>query len=371
MSFLLYFLGATWDPQWRSPHGCTQLHLLLSAFPPSREDSSTFRALLKSALDTGVNPASEDNKGRNALFVLCEQMAMTPSDQAPDAPRLIHMLIDASSVMTPQQQQYGIGGSDRTGRTIFDIHETVPHSCLHACKSLLVQATSKAAAASAASGYRAHNTATQPTHKRGQSLGSYDWDQQQVSRVSSAVVTQSQSMNDVKRTRSGVVSASVAAANAAAAQQQQRSRTNSHSSLPGDGQPSNIGGSRILPPPPVMSRVNSNSSAYSQQLQQQQQQRSAHRRGSSHSSANGYGYFDSDRDEDDEDDRQVPTSSAASTARLTAANLGMPRRAAGSGTGGIAASSRPNSASSSAATHSNQNSRYNNAHGDTADGYYR
>jgi hypothetical protein len=183
---LLVKSGAYWEASWRSPHGCTQLHLLLAAFPPTREDSAVYRALLKSCLDAGVNPAQEDQKGRNALFVLCEQMAATPADQAPDAPRLIHILIEASSVMTPQQQQYGIGGSDRTGRTIFDIHESVAHSCLHACKSLLVQATSKAAAVSAASGYRG----IPPSHGSSRSNAGYELEKERVSKVSSAMIAQ-------------------------------------------------------------------------------------------------------------------------------------------------------------------------------------
>jgi hypothetical protein len=201
---LLVKSGAYWEANWRSPHGCTQLHLLLAAFPPSREDSAIYRALLKSALDAGVNPAHEDQKGRNALFVLSEQMAVTPSDQVPDAPRLIHILIEASSVMTPQQQQYGIGGSDRTGRTIFDIHETVPHSCLHACKSLLVQATSKAAAVSAASGYRGLPPSLSVSHSStaligagsgiggvGGGVAGYDWEKERTaSKVSSAMIAQ-------------------------------------------------------------------------------------------------------------------------------------------------------------------------------------
>lgn len=153
---LLIERGAHWDNTWRSPNGCSQLHLLLSAFPPSREDSATYRAVLKSALDFGLSPALEDDRGRNALFVLCEQMAMTPSETAPDAPRLIHLLVDS-------HPQHGIGGSDRTGRTIFDIVETVSHSCLHACKALLVQATATTARHSSGSYHAGSSGALLPS----------------------------------------------------------------------------------------------------------------------------------------------------------------------------------------------------------------
>jgi hypothetical protein len=123
--------GAHWDSAWRTPRGCTQLHLFLAAFPPTREDSSMYRALLKSALEHGVNPAMEDDRGRNALFVLCEQMCLIASDVCPDAPRLMHIVLDACGAN-------GVGGSDRTGRTVFDIEERVPHSCLSSCRQILL-----------------------------------------------------------------------------------------------------------------------------------------------------------------------------------------------------------------------------------------
>eukprot|EP01034_Spumella_vulgaris_P021576 gene21576-27614_t len=123
--------GAHWDSAWRTPRGCSQLHLFLAAFPPTREDSSMYRALLKSALEHGVNPAVEDDRGRNALFVLCEQMCLIASDVSPDAARLMHIVLDACGAS-------GVGGSDRTGRTVFDIEERVPHSCLSACRQILL-----------------------------------------------------------------------------------------------------------------------------------------------------------------------------------------------------------------------------------------
>jgi hypothetical protein len=73
----------------------------------------------------------EDDRGRNALFVLCEQMCLIASDVCPDAPRLMHIVLDACGAS-------GVGGSDRTGRTVFDIEERVPHSCLSACRQILL-----------------------------------------------------------------------------------------------------------------------------------------------------------------------------------------------------------------------------------------
>lgn len=109
---------------------------MLAAFPPTREDNSSYRALLKSALESGINPLADDERGRNALFILCEQMSTVPSDQCPDCTRLVHMLCDGSG-------NVGIGNSDRTGRTVFDITEKVAHSCLSLCKQLILDVANR------------------------------------------------------------------------------------------------------------------------------------------------------------------------------------------------------------------------------------
>ncbi len=90
-----------------------------------------YRALLKSALEHGLSPAVEDERGRNALFVLCEQMSSVSSELCPDSTRLMHIVLDGCG-------SAGVGGSDRTGRTVFDIDEKVPHSCLSACRQILL-----------------------------------------------------------------------------------------------------------------------------------------------------------------------------------------------------------------------------------------
>jgi hypothetical protein len=48
--------GARWDPSWRSSRGASQLHLLLSGFPPSKEDMAAYKFLLTSALSGGLSP---------------------------------------------------------------------------------------------------------------------------------------------------------------------------------------------------------------------------------------------------------------------------------------------------------------------------
>jgi hypothetical protein len=173
--------GAHWDASWRSPNHCSQLHLLLAAFPPCREESHLYRGLLKSALEDGLNPTAEDDHGRNALFVLSEAMASVAADQSPDSTRLVHYLLEYSSNLNPF---YGIGGSDRTGRTIFDIEEVVAHSCLAACRAVLKQASAKSQEVNHLSSTGQHHGALRPqnTLRSGSAstaasrAASLDWD---------------------------------------------------------------------------------------------------------------------------------------------------------------------------------------------------
>ena len=129
---------------WQTNKGCNQLHLFLSAFPPSRDDTSTYRKLLKSALENGLEVGAEEERGRNALFVLCEQMATVGSDACPDAPRLVHMLLGG---VNPAHGSVGsaarrlVNAADRTGRTVFDIADRADHSCLAACRHVLRDAS--------------------------------------------------------------------------------------------------------------------------------------------------------------------------------------------------------------------------------------
>lgn len=84
-----------------------------------------------------MNPVLEDEGGRSALFVFCEQLALASADSYPEATAILKAVLDA----VPGG---GIGGADRTGRTIFDVESldnpALPYSCLKACRHLLVDA---------------------------------------------------------------------------------------------------------------------------------------------------------------------------------------------------------------------------------------
>jgi hypothetical protein len=198
---LILYLGARWDPNWRAPGGISQLHLLLAAFPPYREESGTYRALLKSALEDALNPAIEDDRGRNSLFILCEAMASVPSDQSPDSSRLVTLLVEQGNSMNPY---FGVGGSDKTGRSIFDIEETVSNSCLSNSRMILMQANQRVkdhAANANASQIRSSTTGAPRMNSMVSRSSSYDWDavdyyahNPNTNRVPSAVIASSGSM---------------------------------------------------------------------------------------------------------------------------------------------------------------------------------
>ena len=52
-------------------------------------------------------------------------------DLCPEAPSVLGLILDACGVC--------VAGSDRTGRTIFDLEEKVSRSCLSACKTVLAR----------------------------------------------------------------------------------------------------------------------------------------------------------------------------------------------------------------------------------------
>lgn len=123
--------------------GHTQLYLLLKSFPPPRDDVHTYRSLLAECLSScskeNATPLTEDEQGRSALFVLCEQMAGVRQDAYPEASNILKMVLEYSGG--------SIGGADRSGRTVFDIEDDresdgrkVSFSCLRAARQLLIQA---------------------------------------------------------------------------------------------------------------------------------------------------------------------------------------------------------------------------------------
>ncbi|CAE7692926.1 unnamed protein product [Symbiodinium microadriaticum] len=141
--------GAAWSGHMCIAKGQTQLYLLLKAFPPPREDVHTYRSLLAACLASlsssdDASPLTEDEQGRSALFVLCEQMSHVSQDAFPEATSMLKMVLEHAGG--------SIGGADRSGRTVFDLEEQVaedaeiPYSCLRAARQLLVHAGTKSGA---------------------------------------------------------------------------------------------------------------------------------------------------------------------------------------------------------------------------------
>lgn len=109
-AYTLVKAGAKWSTSMVSQPGHTQLYLFLHAFPPPPEHSQHYLSLLHSALSSGMNPLLEDDYGRSALFVLCEQMAKTPRE-------ICVISGDVLAMVLRYVPNGGLGGSDRSGRT--------------------------------------------------------------------------------------------------------------------------------------------------------------------------------------------------------------------------------------------------------------
>ncbi len=156
--------GAKWDPLWRGHHKSNQLYLILHAFPPAKEDIRSYRSLVFSAINEGgFNPCIEDEKGRNCFFVVCERMATVSTEQYPDPSSIIQILIDGYKRYRDTHGDdlsvsIGIGGSDRVGRTLFDLREKCSFSCLNVVKPILVEATMAAAGVVNSKVLRHHNS---------------------------------------------------------------------------------------------------------------------------------------------------------------------------------------------------------------------
>lgn len=123
--------GAKWNPTSQTPEKRdTQLHLLLSAYAPARDQMEEYLFLLDTALSTGVNPLLENKNGKNCIFVFCEAISHVSDIQYPESREILTRLMQVCS-------SEGIGGTDRYGLSVFDIAETLPNSSLIACRKLL------------------------------------------------------------------------------------------------------------------------------------------------------------------------------------------------------------------------------------------
>lgn len=129
--------GAHWNSGMVIAPGQTQLYMLLRLFPPPKEDAQQYISLVKGALSTpGMNPLLEDERGQSALFVLCEQMSKVEADKFPYAKEVLGLVLK-------NIPSGSIGGSDHSGRTIFDLEDSSSSllagpSCLQATQQLLL-----------------------------------------------------------------------------------------------------------------------------------------------------------------------------------------------------------------------------------------
>jgi len=172
---------------------------LLASFPPSRDDCASYKAVLKRAVDAGLEAfAVESEGGLNALFILCHQMAIVSSDLCPDAASLVQLILRGSTAGSASSNytisttaRRLVNSIDPSGRTVLDIVEKIEHSCLSACRSLLRDA-SRGILSSEVS------TAAIPTRKSSSSSGGDDWEMDHHSRMPSALLPTSRRLSGDK-----------------------------------------------------------------------------------------------------------------------------------------------------------------------------
>lgn len=192
--------GAIWDPI-NNRHGCkdNELHLLLKAFPstdPGTEETAAYQFLLCSALSS-IDPSLEDFLGRNAIFVLCDRLANIPAVTHLGALPL-HLSVMGIVLDALRSRGSGIGGSDRTGHTIFDIQESAHNSCLSAGKHLFLQAT----ATSTATTTDTHiNTMARCSISRNKSFDDVDHEKKHFHESYPSFINRSHSLDLQKRSR--------------------------------------------------------------------------------------------------------------------------------------------------------------------------
>lgn len=117
--------GAIWDSNWRSATGASQLSLLLHSYPAPPTLGTSFRNLLSSCLEAGGSPSAQDLKGKTAVVVLCERMAAVSVNAAPDAQRVLRMVLEHRGTLCSEEL------------TLIDELAPIPKACLFSVRSML------------------------------------------------------------------------------------------------------------------------------------------------------------------------------------------------------------------------------------------
>jgi len=141
VSDILVKAGATWDSTARFSFHRSQLHVMLSALPVLSEDWMTFVHLVRSAIRGGLSVLDEDDRGCNALFILCDRLANISRGACVDASRLVQVLLEAARDASGTGRAASLVlAADRTGRTILDIEDKMSGtSAFSAVRHLLEQ----------------------------------------------------------------------------------------------------------------------------------------------------------------------------------------------------------------------------------------
>lgn len=141
----LIILGEKWSTSWRQiATGNSQLHLLLQAFPPPRDQSVAYRTLVVSAIKAGLSPLTLENaKGQSALHLFCIQLGTVTKETFPDAGNVLHALLHACFDQATLNNPANGLKPDKSGKTILDISESVVNSWLSLSRNLLAQSLSR------------------------------------------------------------------------------------------------------------------------------------------------------------------------------------------------------------------------------------
>jgi len=125
------FVGALWDAAYRDEKNRSQLLLLVEALPLKSEDWPSYMTLLSKALKAGLSASAEDNRGCNALFILCEKLAFLPYNSYSETIRLVRLLV--------ANDEKGWKITDHSGRSLSDIEDRVPNSCLSVVRNMFLK----------------------------------------------------------------------------------------------------------------------------------------------------------------------------------------------------------------------------------------